>query len=450
MYRTKVGSLPNSIAGYINEKLHDPSLLRSGERRSILKGGLLVDPANKLEGAHDIAIVNDRVSEVQREIKPEKGDIVYDCTNMIVMPGIIDMHVHLGDLFEVTTMPIHSAARDGVTLGISPGAGNTMMAPSLLGAEMDRGIPLNVSLLIGATNLLGTRMSDDDWISYFNGTLDEEIAMAKMTRNRISYLTALLAIGIKDHMGHFIMPDESIERAFNISSKSNLLYMSHTQDPAHTERLVDISKGRPLHLGHATACGCGSHMDGEEAMKMIVDFCKKEHVSGEFVTTQLRKNRGRREGLKMSEKAQQVAFDALKDGVVNILISDGQCDATMKGFGDSRDNIPAILELAEAGILSLSDAVATMTCNPAKLLAKRNGNDWWTRETGHLGEGAYANVTVVDPYTKTAMYTLVNGAVVNFEQRNVRGGESAGGWVSRKGIIRRMGVGDLAMFSYVQ
>jgi dihydroorotase-like cyclic amidohydrolase len=293
-------------------------------------------------------------------------------------------------------------------------------------------------------------MSDEDWIAYFNATLDENVALEKMTRNRISYLTGLFAVGIKDHMGHFVMSDENIERIFTITSQSKLLYMSHTQDPAHTERLVNLSKGRPLHLGHATACGCGSHMEGEEAMKMIAEFCKKDNISGEFVTTQLRKNRGRREGLKMTEKAQEIAFEALKNGVVDILISDGQGDATMKGFGDSRDDLPAIFELAEMGILNLSQAVATMTHNPAKLFAKCNGDNWWIRELGHLGAGAYANVTVADPYTKTAMYTFVNGVLVNFEQRNVRGGETAGGWVSRKGILKRTGVGDLAMFSYTK
>jgi hypothetical protein len=38
----------------------------------------------------------------------------------------------------------------------------------------------------------------------------------------------------------------------------------------------------------------------------------------------------------------------------------------MKGFGDTRDNVPAILELAEGGVLPLSRAVATMTSNVAR------------------------------------------------------------------------------------
>ena len=64
----------------------------------------------------------------------------------------------------------------------------------------------------------------------------------------------------------------------------------------------------------------------------------------------------------------------------------------MKGFGDTRDNIPAIVELAEMGVLSLSDAVATMICNPAELLAKRTFNPWWKEKMGHLGVGALVKV----------------------------------------------------------
>ena len=59
--------------------------------------------------------------------------------------------------------------------------------------------------------------------------------------------------------------------------------------------------------------------------------------------------------------------------------------ATMKGFGDTRDNIPVILELAEEGVLTLSDAVATMTSNPATLIAKETKNMWWKIRLDILG-----------------------------------------------------------------
>lgn len=133
---------------------------------------------------------------------------------------------------------------------------------------------------------------------------------------------------------------------------------------------------------------------------------------------------------------------------VDILISDGQNDATMKGFGDTRDNIPCLLELPEIGVLSLSEAVASMTCNPSALLAERTGNAWWKEAVGHLGEGALANVTVIDEKDKLATLTLVNGQLAAFENRVVRRGNGAGGWVSKYGMVKRTGIGDLVTHSF--
>jgi len=448
MYRTKVGSLPDTLSTVRNGKMHDPIGALKTTGRTVLKGGMVVDPKNKLEAVKDIAIFNSRIQEVSDNITPEKGDIVINCDGLLVVPGLVDMHLHLGDLFEVTTRPIHSAVEDGVALGLSPGAGNTFMAPALLGAEIDKGLPMNLGLYLGAVNVLGTMLSVEELIKLFKGELDEETALNKMTRNRITYLTAPLTVGIKDHMGHFVMSDENIDKIFEITSAAKLIYMSHTQDPAHAERLVSLSKGRPIHLAHANAAGCGTHMDAVEGMKVVVDLCKNENVSGELVTTMLRKGLGSREGLQMPKAAQQVAYDALEKGIINILISDGQNDATMKGFGDTRDNIPAIIELAEMGVMSLSQSVAAMTYNPAKLIAERTGNDWWVNEIGNLGVGALANITIIDKADKLATYTIINGEIASFENRVVRRGEGAGGWVSKYGMVKRTGVGDLAAFAY--
>ncbi|MGF7057814.1 amidohydrolase family protein [Brassicibacter mesophilus] len=448
MYKTKVGSLPDILASVKNNKLNDPigAIKQSG--RIILKGGTVVDPKNNIQDVKDISILNGRINQVENDIKPESGDKVINCEGLLVVPGLIDMHLHLGDLFEVSTAPVFEAVQCGVTMGLSPGAGNTFMAPALLGAEVDRGLPLNLGVYLGALNVLGTRLSVEEIIKLFKGELEVDIATQKMTRNMITYMTAPLTVGIKDHMGHFIMPDESFEKVYEITSKANLIFMSHTQDPAHAERVVELSKGRNVHLAHATAAGCGTHMDAVEGMKAVIELIERENVSGEFVTTMLRKGLGSREGLQMPKQAQQVALDALEAGIVDVLISDGQNEATMKGFGDTRDNIPALIELAEQGVLSLSDSIATMTCNPAKLIADRTKNDWWVNEVGHLGVGALANVTIIDKDDKLATYTIVNGNVVSFENRAVRRGNGAGGWISRFGMVRNVGTGDITTHSY--
>ena len=118
----------------------------------VLKGGRVVDPANSIDTITDIAYENGVVTATADQINQNPGDRIFDCKGLVVMPGLIDMHLHLGDLFDVYESPIFKAAKDGVTLGLSPGAGNTFMAPALLGAEVDRILPLNVGVYIGGAN----------------------------------------------------------------------------------------------------------------------------------------------------------------------------------------------------------------------------------------------------------------------------------------------------------
>ncbi len=449
MYKSlNLDGLIGVMAGAVDGQPIDPIGDIEQTGRTILKGGTVIDPKNDVKAVKDVMFQGGTITEVADEIAPQTGDRIIDCAGLLVVPGLIDMHLHLCDLFEVSTLPVFEAAEDGVTMGLSPGAGNTLMAPALLGAEVDRGVPLNMGVYIGAGNALCTMLTTDELIQLFKGELDPGIGSTRMTRNTITLLTAPLTIGIKDHMGHFIMSDQDINRAYEITSQAKLIYMSHTQDPEHTERIVSLSNGRPIHLAHVTAVGCGTHADPVEGMERVVELIKEDHVTGEFVTTQLRPGLGSREGLMMTKKSQQVAYDALQSGLVNILISDGQNDATMKGFGDTRDNIPCLIELAEMGVLSLSEAIACMTCNPAALLAKRTGNNWWAEAVGHLGPGALANVTVIDRDDKLATCTIVNGELAAFENRVVRRGNGAGGWVSKYGMVKRTGVGDLVTHAF--
>lgn len=415
--------------------------------RLLLKNGHVVDPKNGVDEVLDVIIAGDTVQGLGHDTKEEKGDIVIDCEGLLVVPGLIDIHLHLGDLYEMTTHPVFCAVEDGVTTALSPGAGNTFMSPALLGAEVDRGLPCNVGCYIGSAAALSTMLSLEELIAMFKGELPDEIANSKMSRNGITNGTAPLCIGLKDHMGHYLLPDEAIDKAFEVTSRANLMYMIHCQDPEHAERMVRLSKGRPAHLGHATAAGCGTHVPPVEGMQRVLDLIGG-NVTGEFVTSMLRPGLGCREGVLMTKESQKLCYDALASKKVNILISDGQGDATMKGFGDTRDNVPCLVELAQMGVLSLSDAIATMTANPAALLASRCANPWWTEKMGHLGAGALANVTIIDQADKLATYTIVNGQVASFENRAMRKNFNCGGFVSKWGMVRDSGVGDLAFCRY--
>jgi predicted amidohydrolase len=104
--------------------------------------------------------------------------------------------------------------------------------------------------------------------------------------------------------------------------------------------------------------------------------------------------------------------------------------------------------LVDKEVLSLSDAIATMTSNPARLLAERTKQAWWVKEIGTLRVGARANVTIIDPVRKYAAFTIVNGQIAGFDGRALRRGNAAGAWITRHGIIERTGVGDFVIFTY--
>lgn len=414
--------------------------------RLILRGGHVVDPKNGVDAEKDIAVVGDSILETADTIQAEKGDRVMDCSGLLVFPGLIDMHLHLGDLFEANINPIADAARDGVAFGFSPGAGNTFMAPSLMGAEVDRGLPMNVGVYVGGAAVTATRLSAEELINLFNGRLDAGTASQKLSRSDITNTTAPLVMGIKEHNTHYIMSDEDIELLFAVTAGAKMLLMSHTQDPQHITRMLHLSKGRPFHLGHGSMAGCGTHMPPEEGMQLMLDAVDGQTVTAEFVSTSMRPSRGCRESIFMTPRTQQMAYDALHSGRVKVLVSDGQNNATMKGGGDTRDDIPAILELAELGVLSLSDAVATMTSNVAELFYMRTGRHWWREKTGHLGAGALANIVTVDAQDKLCCHAIVNGEIVAFENRLVPRGIGAGGFMTRLGMVKRTGVGDMTLF----
>ncbi len=445
MYPFSIPYAAGTVATVKNGRLQYSDSCSAGPRL-ILRGGHVVDPKNGVDAEMDLAVLDGSIAEVSPAIRPEKGDRVVDCTGLLVFPGLMDMHLHLGDLFEVNINPIANAAADGVAFGFSPGAGNTFMAPALLGAEVDRGLPMNVGVYVGGAAVTGTSLSAQELIALFQGKLDADTASQKLTRSDITNTTAPLVMGIKEHSTHYIMTDEDIDLLFEVSSGAGLLLMSHTQDPTHITRMLRLSKGRPFHLGHANMVGCGSHMDAEEGMRLMLGAVDGKTVTAEFVSTTMRPSRGSRESIFMTPAAQQMAYDALAAGKVKVLVSDGQNNATMKGGGDTRDNLPAILELAQQGVLSLSDAVATMTSNVAQLFYQRTKNKWWTEKTGHLGVGALANIVTVDPQDKLCCHTIVGGEIVAFENRLVPRGMGAGGFVTSFGLLKRTGVGDMTLF----
>jgi len=84
----------------------------------IIKNGYVVDPANDREGVFDILIKSGKIAKVARSIE-KKGEKAIDARDKIVMPGLIDMHVHLREPgredIETVASGTRAAAAGGLT-----------------------------------------------------------------------------------------------------------------------------------------------------------------------------------------------------------------------------------------------------------------------------------------------------------------------------------------------
>ncbi len=61
----------------------------------LLKGGHVIDPANKIDAPMDLAIYNGKILKVAPDIPTDGARRVIDAKGMYVVPGLIDIHTHV-------------------------------------------------------------------------------------------------------------------------------------------------------------------------------------------------------------------------------------------------------------------------------------------------------------------------------------------------------------------
>jgi dihydroorotase len=61
----------------------------------VLRGGRVIDPAQKLDAVADVAFAAGKVVMVGNELKADPGTDVRDVSGYIVTPGLIDLHAHV-------------------------------------------------------------------------------------------------------------------------------------------------------------------------------------------------------------------------------------------------------------------------------------------------------------------------------------------------------------------
>lgn len=85
----------------------------------LITNGRIIDPSNRRDGLFDLLIQNGKISKISKKIHPQKNDLTVSAKGCWILPGLIDVHVHLrepgGEESETIETGSRAAAAGGVT-----------------------------------------------------------------------------------------------------------------------------------------------------------------------------------------------------------------------------------------------------------------------------------------------------------------------------------------------
>src|SRR5579883_2239317 len=69
--------------------------VRAQQYDLILKGGHVIDPANRVDQVRDVAVAGDRIARIAPDIPAGAARRVVDMQGFYVTPGLVDLHTHV-------------------------------------------------------------------------------------------------------------------------------------------------------------------------------------------------------------------------------------------------------------------------------------------------------------------------------------------------------------------
>ena len=205
----------------------------------LIRGGHVVDPAQKINAPMDVLLREGRVAEVGLPGKIKGGaDEKFDARNLIVAPGFIDLHVHLrepGQSYKETIATGTAAAAAGgfTSVCTMPNTNPIVDAPEWVSwlRSPERGAVVNVFPIAAAT-----RGSN-------GGTLTDFSALQRAG-----------AVAVTDD-GKPILEDEVMRMALRLGADLNFPVVQHAEDTRMTENCSMHAGPTSFRLGLRAAPG---------------------------------------------------------------------------------------------------------------------------------------------------------------------------------------------------
>ena len=406
----------------------------------LIKNGRMVDPANGIDGKKDILIENGKVKEVADRIVADKDTKEIDAEGKAVMPGFIDLHVHLREpgfeYKETIETGSKAAARGGVT-SICP-MPNTK--PVIDSAESVRDFlkraknsPVHI-LPIGACTIgqEGKELADIEGMKKAGIVAlseDGKSVMDSALFRKALKEAARLELPMFSHCEDKALVEGGVMNAGKKSEELGLPGITNSVEDVIIARDIIMSKeaGNRLHLCHCSTADSVVlvEMAKKQGLPVSAEVCPHHFTMSDDEITE---DHGR---FKMNPPLRSRAdVDALKEGlkagVMEVISTDhaphgkeekdqSMLKAPFGIVGLETSFALGYTELVDKGVLTLSQLVERMSVNPAKVLGIDKGN---------LAEGKVADIVIADitqEYNIDSSKFVSKGKNTPFDGKAVKG-----------------------------
>lgn len=408
--------------------------------RTLIKNGRVLDPATNTDQILDVLVEDARIKEVGEHLEV-KSETVLDASGCYVMPGFIDLHVHLRDPGlthkETVATGAAAAARGGFTTicampNTSPVIDSKDMVAFIHRKAADEGI-VNV-LQIGAVTKgqKGEELADIAGMAQAGAPAISEDGKSVMdTALYVEAMKLARDNGIKvfAHCEDKALVRGGVMHLCDRSKALGLPGISHSVEDVITARDILLAKeaGVPLHLCHVSTA---------DSVKIIA-FAKKQglEITAEACPHHFSMSAEDIEkddpNYKMNPPLRDPAdVEAIKqglaDGTIDVIATD-HAPHTMEEKGTSMMGAPfGIVGLETAASLTYTHLVDTGILTPLQMAAKlsTNGARILGSEKGRLTPGSVADLVLFDPqveYVVDVKEFASKGVNTPFQGKTVKG-----------------------------
>lgn len=379
----------------------------------LIKNGRIVDPSQDIDTKKDILLNKGKVVKIDKDIK-EKDVRIINAENMIVAPGLVDMHVHLREPGREDQETIETGLRAAVVGGFTTVCAMPNTEPPC-DSQAQAKFLIEKAQMTGIANLLPigtiTRKREGKEIAEMKELKDagcpavsddgmpveDSILMRKA--QEYASMVGLLVIS---HSEDRSLSGEGVMHEGYWSTVLGLTPIPAVAESTAVERDIQIAKltGANLHIAHVSA---------KESVEIIRQAKKKgikvtAEVTPHHLTLKDEDLAAYDTNMKInpplrSKEDVEALKNGLKDGTIDAIATDHaphlenekekEFDYAPFGMIGLETALSlCVMELVDKGHLDWPGLIRKMSTNPCGILKY---------ERGTLKEGAEADIVIIDP-----------------------------------------------------